>query len=127
MIAHGPLDRRAHVMTCARDARCCNPSHLFLLPHTQTPLRRGEGAHDEAAKETKPPLTAEETRAALVANHGDLTRAARSLGRSRQRFADAVRRLHLGPFAAELRYAARGFSGPGRPPASDGEGEGKNG
>jgi hypothetical protein len=117
-IANGELDDRAQVLTCPRDARCCNPAHLAIVPYEKrTPLRRGEGARAESDRVVKPALTVEETRAALVACRGDLTRAARFLRRSRQRFAATVRRYDLAGFAAEMRRAARGFSGPGCPPS----------
>lgn len=121
----GVLRARDVVLPCARRGHACvNAEHatVKLAPN------RFAGKLTATAASIRGPesqYSVERVRAALDATQGNITRAAEALGCSREHMRRMMKRtiergaqrVQLSVYARELRRAARGFEGAGRPPA----------
>jgi hypothetical protein len=121
----GVLRARDVVLPCSRHGHACiNAEHatVKLAPN------RFAGKLMATAASIRGPesqYSVERVRAALDATQGNITRAAEALGCSREHMRRMMKRtierdgarVQLSAYARELRRAARGFEGAGRPPA----------
>lgn len=117
------IDGVEHTEACIA-SRCANPSHWRRVPGARKRrIESGERAAprvDSSHAGTSTPrrrgaLGKEAVRAALEATRGDVTRAAVQLNCARTHLRRLIGRFKLTADARELRRAARGFEGAGRP------------